>query len=124
MAVFGKIVLDGRGGRSNVILFQMGAIVGHVDGEGFIRRFLIPREEVAPHYLVSQAAFAFEANLDVVGSTRARSLRLDCFEHELMEQVVILRSQREFFDGLTVEQDFESALNVACTFFGCEQQSP
>ena len=48
--------------------------------------FVFPRGEVAAHNLVGEAAGAFEFELDVIGL-----LRVDVFEDELVEQVVVVR---------------------------------
>ena len=48
-------------------------------------------------------------------------LRVDVLEDELVEQVVVLRSQRERLDWLAVEHDLERAANIGRA--GCEASS-
>ncbi len=108
---FGQVVLDGGGGGSDVILRQAGAVVGDVDRQRFAGRFLVPRYEVAAHYLVGQAALARETEFDGVDACRRGIL-----ERELVKQVVVVRRQRECAGGLAVDRDLHGAANVGRAF--------
>ena len=109
----GQIVFDGGGGSGDVVLRKVRAVISHVDGKRFLRGLLVPRNEVASDDLVGQSAFSLEADFDCISVARffnaASSqlsldgvlldsvfLALDSLEHELMQQIVVLRRQREF----------------------------
>ena len=86
---------------------------------GSLAGFCVPRDEVAAHHLVRQTALAVEANADGVAAREVGR-----FEDELVQQIVILRRQSQFLDGLAVERDFHRAAHVGRAFFGGQQQRP
>ena len=119
VGALGQVVFHGRGGGGNVILRQARAIVIHINGERLVLRLLVPGHEVAAHNLVSQSALPFKLDLHSRGF-----LGISTLEHELMQQVIVLRSERQLLRHLAIEQHLHRAANVSRTFLCGQQQRP
>ena len=112
-----EVILDGGGGFSEVVLRKRSAVVSDIDRESFIEGLFVPRNKVAADDLIGEAAFAVKTNFYGVGF-----FGIDGLEDELVEQVVVFRSERKFFRGFSIEQDLEGAANVGGASFAGEEQ--
>ena len=113
----GEIVADGDLGGGDVILGQLGAVVGDVHGERLGGGPLLPGSEGAADDLVGEAAGAFKLELHGVGL-----LCVDALEDELMQQVVVLRGEGEGFNWLAVEDDLKVAADIGSAALRGEQK--
>src|SRR5215470_13024447 len=94
----------------------MRAVIGHINGKSLVVRFLVPGQEVAANNLISESTFAFEAKLYSRGFFGVQT-----FEDELMQEIIVVRGQLEFFCGLAVEQDLQPAADIRRTLL-CRQK--
>ena len=99
---FREIVVNHHCLCGDVILWQFGAVVGNADGQRFACRLLVPWDEVTADDLVRKASGAFEVELD-----RGRIMRVDALEDELVQEVVVFRSEIEGLDRLAVQGDLQ-----------------
>ena len=116
-ADLGQIVSHRRCRRRDVVLRQPRPVVIHGDRERLARRLLVPRNEVSAHHLIGQSVpFAVEANLHRDSRPCASTL----LEDELMQQVIVLRSQRQLLRSLSVECDLHRSAQIGRAFFASQ----